>query len=148
MAKQCAFWWIREEGDLLIPKYSCQSCEQNNPSVASTVVSWYAEVVAMKTCWQLLVIHGVLGQCLATQAEKRSDDRQRQAEIKGKGSLLLPPHSAPPASSHSGVMKASTHTFHPAFRVQNVRVWPLRLWSSPKSTPVLADRAMESHKSF
>ena len=102
-------------------------------------MSWYAEVVAMKTGWQLLVIHGVLGQCLATQAEKRSDARQRQADIKGKGSLLLPPHSAPPASesSHSGVMKASTHTFHSTFRVQNVRGWPLSLWSSLKSTPVL-----------
>ena len=65
------------------------------------------------------------------------EEERRQAEIKGKGSLLLPPHSAPPASSHSGVMKASTHTFHSAFRVQNVQVGPLSLWLSPKSTPVL-----------
>ena len=60
--------------------------EQSNRSVASAVVSWSAEVVTMRTCWQLLVIHGVLRQWLAAQAGKSSD---AMAEIKRKACLLL-----------------------------------------------------------
>ena len=60
--------------------------EQSNRSVASAVVSWSAEVVTMRTCWQLLVIHGVLRQWLAAQAVKSSD---AMAEIKRKACLLL-----------------------------------------------------------
>ena len=80
----------------------------------------------------------------------REEERRQAApgRNKGKGSLFLPPHSAPPASSHSGVMKASTHTFHSAFQVQSVRVWPLSLWSSPKSTPVLCRSSYEVAQTF
>ena len=45
-------------------------------------------------------------------------------------------------------MKASTHTFHSAFRVQSVRVWPLSLWSSPQSTPVLCRSSYEVAQTF
>ena len=79
VAERCACWWIRGEGDMLIRGRNilANSYKQNNRSVASNVVSWSAEVIATKICWQRLVIHRVLGQCLATEAEKRSDTRKR-----------------------------------------------------------------------